>query len=228
MDQRMHDPATAHAAAPPVDAPHADTPAIARARTESGVIHPRWVRVAHWLNALAMVLMILSGWRIYNASPLFAFEFPEALTIGAWLGGAIQWHFAAMWLLTINGLVYLALGFATGRFRRKLWPIHPRAVVADLRAAFKGQLAHDDLSVYNAVQRLLYAGIMIVGVVVALSGLAIWKPVQFQELTALFGGFDAARYVHFVCMAAIVGFLAVHIAMALGVPKSLRAMILGK
>lgn len=218
MDQR-----TAHTV-PGLDA----TPSPPCVAAPAGVIHPRWVRVAHWLNALAMVLMILSGWRIYNASPLFAFEFPEALTIGGWLGGAIQWHFAAMWLLTVNGLAYLACGFATGRFRRKLWPIHPRAVLADVRAALHGRLAHENLAVYNAVQRLLYAGVMGVGIGVGLSGLAIWKPVQFQELTALFGGFDAARYVHFFCMAAIVGFLAVHVTMALAVPKSLRAMILGK
>ena len=192
------------------------------------VIHPVWVRITHWLNAIAMLLMIGSGWQIYNASPLFDFSFSRSITIGGWLAGALQWHFAAMWLLAVNGAIYLILGFATGRFRRKLWPISPRAVVADGVAALKGKLSHEDLSVYNAVQKLLYAGVILAGVVVVLSGLSIWKPVQLQWLTALFGGYDAARYVHFFAMAAIVGFLVVHVALALLVPKSLRAMIAGR
>jgi thiosulfate reductase cytochrome b subunit len=192
------------------------------------VIHPRWVRITHWVNVVAMVIMIGSGWQIYNASPLFAFEFPRQVTIGGWLAGALLWHFAAMWLLVINGIVYATLGIVTGRFRRKLFPIRPSEVVADMKAALTLKLAHDDLSVYNAVQRLLYLGVILAGVVIVLSGLAIWKPVQMQELTALFGGYEAARYVHFFAMATIVGFLVVHIVLALVVPKSLRAMITGR
>jgi len=192
------------------------------------IIHPLWVRVSHWINALAMVIMIGSGWEIYNASPLFGFTFPRTITIGGWLAGALLWHFAAMWLLVINGIVYVALGVATGRFRRKLLPIRPREVVGDLTAALQGRLAHDDLSVYNAVQRLLYLGVILAGIVIVLSGLAIWKPVQMQELTALFGGYDAARYVHFFAMASIVGFVVVHVVMAFLVPKSLLAMIRGR
>jgi thiosulfate reductase cytochrome b subunit len=192
------------------------------------IIHPVWVRVCHWVNAVAVVLMIGSGWQIYNASPLFDFTFPRSISLGGWLAGAIAWHFAAMWLLMINGLVYLALGFITGRFRRKLWPIRPRDGLADTRAALTFKLSHDDISVYNAVQKLLYAGVILCGVIIVLSGLAIWKPVQFQELTALFGGYDFARYVHFFAMAAIVGFLVVHVALALLVPRSLRAMVVGK
>jgi thiosulfate reductase cytochrome b subunit len=191
------------------------------------IIHPLWVRVSHWINVLAMVIMIGSGWEIYNASPLFGFTFPRTITIGGWLAGALLWHFAAMWLLVINGIVYVALGIATGRFRRKLLPIRPREVVGDLKSALQGRLAHDDLSVYNAVQRLLYLGVILAGIVIVLSGLSIWKPVQMQELTALFGGYDAARYVHFFAMASIVGFVVVHVIMAFLVPKSLRAMIRG-
>jgi thiosulfate reductase cytochrome b subunit len=192
------------------------------------IIHPRWVRITHWINALAMVLMIASGWRIYNASPLFPFVFPDAITIGGWLAGALDWHFAAMWLLVVNGLVYLGLGLAGGRFRRKLLPIRPGAVVADTRAALTGRLSHADLSVYNAVQKLLYLGVIVAGIVIVLSGLSIWKPVQLQELTALFGGYEAARYVHFFAMAAIVGFVILHVIMAILVPRSLRAMIAGR
>jgi thiosulfate reductase cytochrome b subunit len=197
--------------------------------TSGAVIHPRWVRITHWINALAMFMMIGSGWQIYDASPLFDFlDFPSGLALGGWLAGALLWHFAAMWLLVVNGIVYVTLGFATGRFRRKLLPIRPGAVRDDFLAALRGRLAHDDLAVYNSVQRLLYAGVLLAGVVIVLSGLSIWKPVQFKYLTALFGGYDAARYVHFFAMTAIVAFLTIHVALALIVPKSLRAIILGR
>jgi thiosulfate reductase cytochrome b subunit len=133
-----------------------------------------------------------------------------------------------MWLLMVNGLVYLLMGFATGRFKSKLLPITPGGVVSDAKAALTGKLSHDDLTKYNQVQKLLYAGIIVVGILIVLSGLSIWKPVQLQWLTALFGGYDAARYVHFICMSAIVAFLVVHVALAVLVPKSLRAMIIGR
>ncbi len=193
------------------------------------LIHPRWVRVTHWLNAFAILIMITSGWQIYDASPLFRFlVFPTHLTLGGWLAGALLWHFAAMWLVMINGAVYVTLGIATGRFRRKLFPIRPRDVVHDAVAALRGKLSHDDLTVYNAVQRLLYLGVIVAGIVIVLSGLSIWKPVQFKYLTALFGGYDFARYVHFFAMSSIVAFLAIHVVLAVLVPKSLRAMILGR
>ncbi len=194
----------------------------------SKVIHPVWVRVTHWINAIAILVMIGSGWQIYNASPLFKFEFSKHITLGDWLAGALLWHFAAMWVLVINGIVYVTLGLITGRFRRKLLPIHPSQVLADAKAALRFKLSHEDISHYNAVQKLLYAGVILTGIVIVLSGLAIWKPVQFQELTALFGGYDFARYVHFFAMSAIVGFLVVHVALALIVPKNLRAMVSGK
>src|SRR5580693_1483518 len=198
------------------------------ATSTAKVIQPSWVRAVHWINAVAMVLMIMSGWQIYNASPLFNFSFSSSITLGGWLGGALLWHFAAMWLLVVNGLVYLTLGFATGRFARKLLPISPAGVIADTKAALTGKLSHDDLSKYNQVQKLLNTGIIIVGVLIVLSGLSIWKPVQLQWLTALFGGYDIARYVHFICMSAIVAFLVVHVVLAALVPKSLRAMIIGR
>ena len=172
--------------------------------------------------------MIGSGWQIYDASPLFNFTFPRSIALGNWLVGALLWHFAAMWVLVINGVVYVTLGIVTGRLRRKLLPIYPSEVLADAKAALTFKLAHDDLAHYNAVQKLLYVGVILAGVIIVLSGLGIWKPVQFQELTALFGGYDVARYVHFFAMAAIVGFLLIHISLALVVPKSLRAMVTGR
>jgi thiosulfate reductase cytochrome b subunit len=215
--------------------PSGTAPAHAAGRALAGtaapIIHPLWVRVTHWINVVAIFLMVASGWRIYDASPLFPFVFPPAVTLGDGLGGlqgALLWHFGAMWLLLVNGIVYIGLGMATGRFRRKLLPIRFGDVVRDLRAALTGRLSHDDLSSYNAVQRLLYLGVIVAGVVVVISGLSIWKPVQVQEITAVFGGYNAARFVHFFAMAAIVGFLLVHITLAILVPKSLRAMILGR
>ena len=212
----------------------ADTANIGRAAGVSGphtgepAIHPLYVRITHWINALAVLVMIGSGWQIYNASPLFPFRFPQSAALGGWLAGGLLWHFAAMWVLVVNGLVYVTLALATGRFRRKLLPIRPAEVAHDLGAALTGRLRHDDVGNYNAVQKLLYAGILLTGAVIVLSGLAIWKPVQLRELAFLFGGYESARVVHFFAMAAIVLFLVLHVVMALLVPKSLRAMIRGR
>jgi thiosulfate reductase cytochrome b subunit len=190
-------------------------------------IHSRHVRAMHWINAAAIGIMIGSGWEIYNASPLFGFVFPKTITLGGWLAGALLWHFAAMWVLVLNGLVYVATGLTTGRLGMRLFPIRPRDAAADVAAALRGKLRHDDPLSYNAVQRLLYLGILLVGLVTVLTGFAIWKPVQLYWLTAAFGGYDSARLIHFICMAVIVLFLLVHVTMALLVPSSLRAMIRG-
>src|ERR1700730_10709367 len=188
---------------------------VTTGRAAEPLMHPRWVRITHWINALAMLMMIGSGWQIYDASPLFRFiYFPRQFALGEWLAGALLWHFAAMWLLVTNGIVYVALGLATGRFRRKLLPIRPSEVRRGFLAALRGKLSHDDLSTYNAVQRLLYLGVILAGIVIVLSGLSIWKPVQLKWLTAFFGGYDIARYVHFFAMSAIVGFLTVHVVLA--------------
>jgi len=191
-------------------------------------IHPLVVRITHWVNALAMLIMITSGWRIYNASPIFGeWSFPKAITLGGWLGGALQWHFAGMWLLVANGLVYLTYGLASGHLRRRLLPLRPREIGRDFVAALTFRLRHDP-GVYNAVQRLLYVVVLLVGIVIVLSGLAIWKPVQFAPLTAVMGGYDTARIVHFLAMAGIVSFVAVHLALVLLVPKTLPTMIIGR
>lgn len=191
-------------------------------------IHPLVVRITHWLNAIAVVIMILSGWQIYNAHPILPYSFPAWMTLGGWLGGAIQWHFAAMWLLMSNGLVYLAYGIASGRIGKRFFPISPRELLSDLRDALKGKLAHDDLAHYNGVQKAFYVGVIAALILVVLSGLAIWKPVQLWWLTAVFGGFQGARLVHFLAMAAIAGFILIHVVMALIVPKTIRAMVFGR
>ncbi len=191
-------------------------------------IHPLVVRVTHWVNALAVLIMVASGWRIYNASPLFDFKFPADLTLGGWLAGALQWPFAAMWLLALNGLVYVVYGIASGHFRRKLLPITPRAVLHDVLEALRGKLAHADLSVYNAAQRAAYVAIILCLALLVASGLAIWKPVQFQELAALMGDYEGARLVHFFAMAFMVGIVLVHIVMVALVPRTLPTMFTGR
>ncbi len=195
---------------------------------EARPIHPLPIRIIHWINALAIVVMIGSGWQIYNAHPILPFTFPSSITIGGWLGGALLWHFAAMWMLMANFALYLAYGIATGRFRRKLWPITPREVAADIKAALGGRLAHADLAHYNGVQKLLYVGVIVLVALAIVSGFAVWKPVQLAPLTAAMGGFQGARIVHFLAMSGIVGFLLVHVAMAVLVPRSLRAMVRGR
>ena len=189
-------------------------------------IHPWPVRLTHWLNAACMVCMFMSGWAIYNASPLFAFRFPVAVTVGGWLGGALAWHFAFMWLLLFNGVVYVLYGWLSRHFKRDLLPIGLPALKHDLTDALRFRLVHEK-GVYNAVQRLMYWMVLAAGALVVISGVAIWKPIQLQELVALLGGYDVARYVHFFAMAMIGAFVVVHLALVLLVPRTLLPMITG-
>jgi thiosulfate reductase cytochrome b subunit len=191
-------------------------------------VHPLVVRIAHWINALAVLMMITSGWQIYNASPLFDFSFPGAITLGGWLAGALQWHFAAMWLFVLNGIVYLTYGIVSGHFRRRLLPISPLAVFRDVLDAFKGKLAHHDLSVYNAAQRAAYVALILaLGLLVA-SGLAIWKPVQLYPLARLMGDYEGARLLHFFAMSAVAFIVAVHVVMVALVPRTFPSMFTGR
>lgn len=189
-------------------------------------LHPWPVRLTHWLNAACMVCMFMSGWAIYNASPLFSFRFPVSLTVGGWLGGALAWHFAFMWLLLINGAIYVLYGLASRHFKRELLPIGIAALKHDLTDALRFRLVHEK-GVYNAVQRLMYWIVLAAGVLIVISGVAIWKPVQLQELVALLGGYDVARYVHFAAMAMIAVFVVIHLVLVILVPKTLVPMITG-
>jgi thiosulfate reductase cytochrome b subunit len=197
------------------------------AADSNGPVHPRWLRATHWLNAMAVVLMVLSGWRIYNAAPLFDFRFAESVVLGNWLGGALLWHFAAMWLLVGNGLIYLLVNMGSGRLWNKFFPLSRRALVADLRAALHGRLSHADPRHYNAVQRAAYLFVMLDILLLVLSGLVLWKSVQFPLLRELMGGYESARRVHFFAMLALVGFVVVHLTMVALVPRTLRAMVRG-
>jgi thiosulfate reductase cytochrome b subunit len=202
-------------------------------------VHPPIIRFTHWINAIAIVIMIGSGWRIYNDSPLIpGFFFPDTFTLGGdpaisdakWqnhASGGLLWHFAAMWLLVLNVGIYTGYGIWSGRLKRMLFPITLAGVLETVRATLRFDLKHEH-GVYNHVQRVMYLGVMVLVIGVILSGLAIWKPVQFQTLAALFGSFQGARWVHFLCMAGIVGFLVIHVALALLVPRTLLSMTVGE
>lgn len=192
------------------------------------VIHPVWLRLTHWINAVAVVLLIASGWRIYNAAPFFDFVIPSSWTLGGWLGGALQWHFFAMWLLVANGIAYLFLNIFSGHLRRQFFPLSPRQILRDLSAALRRKLAHEDPRKYNAVQRVAYLFVMLDIIVIVLSGLVLWKSVQFPLLRELMGGYESARRVHFFGMAALVGFVVVHLGMVALVPRTLLTMLRGR
>ena len=191
-------------------------------------LHPLPLRIMHWVNAITIFIMVGSGWKIYNDEVLFGWlHFPEALTIGKYAQHGLQWHFFGMWILVINGLSYLTYGLVSGRFRRMLLPIRVGDLVSTVKDTLHFKLSHDDPTKYNAVQKLLYVGVISAGILIVISGLAIWKPVQFSELVALFGNFQNARLVHFCCMTAIVLFVVVHVTLALLVPQTLVAMFSG-
>jgi thiosulfate reductase cytochrome b subunit len=191
-------------------------------------LHPLPVRIMHWINAIAIFIMIGSGWKIYNDDAILGWlHFPDSIVIGKWAQYGLQWHFFGMWIFVLNGLAYLTYGIATGRFRQKLFPISISEIVATIKDALRFRLAHDDLTHYNAVQKMLYLGVMAAGILIVITGLSLWKPVQFSELAGLFGSFQTIRVIHFLCMTAIVGFLLVHISLALLVPQSLVAMVTG-
>jgi thiosulfate reductase cytochrome b subunit len=202
--------------------------AIASTASDARPIHPLWMRITHWLNALAVLVLVTSGWRIYNASPLLAFRIPDAVTLGGWLGGALQWHFAAMWLLVFNGFVYLAINIASGRLAARFFPVTPAGIWHDALAALKGRLSHADPRRYNSVQKLAYLFVMLDIAVIVLSGLVLWKSVQFAVLRELLGGYELARRIHFFGMASLVAFVAVHLVMVALVPRTLLTMIRGR
>ncbi len=191
-------------------------------------LHPLPVRIMHWINAFAMIVMITSGWGIYNDYVIISgLHFGESLRLGSWAAESLLWHFAGMWFLAINGLLYLLYGVLTGRFRERLFPIRVTDVLRTVNDTLHLRIAHEDLTVYNAVQKLLYIVVILAGISQVVTGLAIWKPIQFSELVSLIGGFQAARIVHFWGMAVIVGFLIVHVALSMLVPSTLWAMLAG-
>lgn len=191
-------------------------------------LHPVPVRIMHWTNAVAMLVMIGSGWGIYNDSVIFGgLHFSKHIKLGSWAAESLLWHFAGMWLLAANGAAYLTYGIVTGRLRERLLPIRMRDIIQTVRDTLRLHVDHTDLTTYNAVQKVLYIVVILAGISQVVTGLAVWKPVQFSGLTDLLGGFQGARLVHFLGMAVIVGFLVVHVALSLLVPQTLWAMLTG-
>jgi thiosulfate reductase cytochrome b subunit len=172
--------------------------------------------------------MITSGWGIYDDDVIVrGLHFSGFWRLGDWAAWSLNWHFAGMWFLVANGLIYLTYGVVTGRFREKLLPIRSRDIVQTVVDTLHFKIAHEDITVYNAVQKLLYTVVIFAGISQVVTGLAIWKPVQFSGLVSLLGGFQSARVLHLAGMAVIVGFLIVHVALAALVPKTLWAMVAG-
>ena len=201
--------------------------------------HPLVARITHWSMVVAIIILIGSGWRIYNASPIFDFTFPEWATFGGdveqalalhndpGVASAIAWHFAAMWLLAISYFGFMIWNAVTGHFWRDFRPIGPPSFMRDFIAAATFKLQHR-LGEYNVVQRVAYWGALFAVAMMLLSGVAIWKPVQTYPLETFFGGFQGARIVHFLFMAAICAFIVIHVALVILVPKTFVAMTLGK
>ncbi|ESQ90045.1 cytochrome B561 [Asticcacaulis sp. AC460] len=196
--------------------------------SDKSSVHPWWLRMVHWMNAAGVIILILSGWQIYNATGFMGFKFPREVTLGRWLGGGIQWHFAAMWLLWGVAVFYLVMATVTGRWQRKFWPVSIPGIFRDLKATFTGKLSHTDLRIYNYVQKAAYLFVMLDITVLILSGLVLWKNVQFPILRMLMFGYEGARLIHFVAMVAMCGFIVVHVVMALLVPKTIKAMLWGR
>ncbi len=191
-------------------------------------LHPWPVRTMHWVNALAMLMMIASGWGIYDDDAIInGFFFSSYLRLGSNAPQSLLWHFAAMWLLALNGLTYLVYGAATGRLRERLLPIRVSEVIKTVKETLRFKIDHSDISTYNAVQKLLYIMVILAGISQVVTGLAIWKPMQFSGLVSLLGGFQGARIIHFTGMSVIVGFLLVHVALSVLVPSTLWAMLTG-
>ena len=192
------------------------------------IIHPLFVRITHWINAFAAIAMLMSGWRIYNASPVFAeVRFPPEMTLGGWLAGALAWHFAVMWLLVLNGLAYLAYGIFSGHFWRDLISFSPMSAYRNLRLELKIVVLHGT-GEYNIIQRVLYICVIWIVIALVVSGMAIWKPVQFQILTAFLGGYEPARRVHFFAMLGLVAFLAIHVGASLAIKGTMQSMFTGR
>ncbi len=200
----------------------------ARAVRRGRRLHPLPVRIMHWTNAVAMLVMITSGWGIYDDYVIVnGLHLSSHLRLGSWAAPSLLWHFAGMWLLVLNGGAYLVYGLLTGRLRERLLPIRLHDLLRTVRDTMRLRIEHSDLTVYNAVQKLLYIVVIFAGVSQVATGLMIWKPIQFSGAVALVGGFQDARLLHFLGMAVIVGFLAVHVALSLLVPQTLWAMLTG-
>jgi len=199
------------------------------------------VRLTHWGIALVLTGLITSGLQIYEAyarfgnrcpfypSPFNDAQFPGWSRLGGWLAGALNWHFALMWPFVALGLLYLFYLAGSGEWRSLLFrPRDLPGALAMARYYLRLRPDHPPQGKHNPLQKLAYTSVLLFGALATLTGVAIYKPVQFSWLTALFGGFQAARYWHFWVVWIFVGFSITHVILVFVVdPASLRAMITG-
>jgi thiosulfate reductase cytochrome b subunit len=203
---------------------------------------PLLIRIAHWSNALFIILMAGSGLQILRAYPnmgprgelywWYPFQNmapPQWLCVGGWLGGGRHWHFAIAWFFVFNGLFYLTYFFASGEWRRRMFLPWRDFGGAIAQFAYYTRLRRTppDAGFYNGLQRLAYTSVIIFGLVMVLSGLAIYKPVQLHFLTMLFGGYDIARFVHLSGLSLIAMFLVAHLILVTSHPHEILKMITG-
>jgi thiosulfate reductase cytochrome b subunit len=205
--------------------------------------HHGLVRLAHWLNAIVLLGMIASGLQIYAAfshfgirgesfplpNPLDGTRIPKWGRLGGWLAGGLNWHFTLAWPFVITGLVYLAFLGLTGEWRALLFRPRDVGPAAQMQLYYlRLRKDHPPQGKHNPLQKGAYTFIVLLGALSALTGFAIYKPVQLSWLTSLFGGYELARYWHFVAVWVFIGFTLLHIALVFLVdPSSLRAMITG-
>ena len=179
--------------------------------------HPFVIRATHWLNFAALVIMVSSGMRIFNASPLFNFHFPHWITLGGWLGGARMWHFAAMWLFVLNGIVFVTYNIIS-KHGRETTIFRPRdfgGLLPMIKYYLRISKTHPEVEKYNALQKLAYTSTPFLGLGITLSGLAMYMPVTFQEVAFVFGGYDLARWFHFIFMSLLIFFFLGHLTMVI-------------
>jgi Ni/Fe-hydrogenase b-type cytochrome subunit len=184
--------------------------------------HPLIVRLCHWVNAVALFVLVGSGLQIFRAFPSFGAKIPEkilinwpqSLAIGGWLGGALQWHLTFMWIYIGSGLVYLGYQIFSGNYRQVLFmPSDSSGVWPMVRHYFFFGPKPPTREAYNALQKQAYTSVLILGVLSVATGFAIWKPVQFSWLAWMMGGFHYARLWHFIIMWAMLAFVFGHLAM---------------
>ncbi len=201
------------------------------------------VRLTHWVSAVVLVGMMASGLQIYNAyerfgirgtrlplpNPLDMHPVPRWARLGGWLGGGLSWHFFLMWPLVLNGLLYVGYLLLSGEWKPLLFrprDIGPAIAMQQYYLHLRKQ--HPPQGKHNALQKGAYSFIVVLGMLSVLTGLSLWKPVQLSWLTALFGGYELARYWHFVAVWLFAAFIVVHVILVFVVdPASLRAMITG-
>ena len=186
-----------------------------KTRIPSEFQHPFIIRSTHWVNAVALGIMVTSGLRIYNASPIWDFEIPAPFTLGGWLAGARMWHFFGMWLFAFNGMAWGVYNIISrhGRETTLFRPADFPGVVPMIAYYLRIRKDHPRSGKYNALQKLAYTTIPLAALGSLLSGIALYWPMQLSGIASLFGGYDSARVWHFACMAFLVLFFFGHLLM---------------